>query len=67
MISPRRSQAEHDGVCSTVISYVTLGTVDIEHHPDFQFISDGFNVVVDPFDGQEHPHHILEVRSRLDH
>ncbi|KAJ7727573.1 hypothetical protein B0H16DRAFT_1778505 [Mycena metata] len=22
--------------------------------------SDGFNVVVDPFDGQEHPHHILE-------
>ncbi|KAJ7025218.1 hypothetical protein C8F04DRAFT_140746 [Mycena alexandri] len=60
IISPRRSQAEHDGVCSTVISYITLGTVDIAHHPDFHFISDGFNIVVPAFGGQDGPHHILE-------
>ncbi|KAJ7756657.1 hypothetical protein B0H16DRAFT_1885917 [Mycena metata] len=60
IISPQRSQAEHDGVCSTVISYITLGTVDIAHRPDFHLISDGFNIVVPAFGGQDGPHHILE-------
>ncbi|KAJ7477801.1 hypothetical protein B0H11DRAFT_1916980 [Mycena galericulata] len=51
---------EHDGVCSSVISFVTLGSVDIEHHPDFLALVDGFNASVDAFGGQERLHHILE-------
>ncbi|KAJ7491633.1 hypothetical protein B0H11DRAFT_2399060 [Mycena galericulata] len=35
LISLPRSREEHDGICSSVISFMTLGTVDIEHHPDF--------------------------------
>ncbi|KAJ7502142.1 hypothetical protein B0H11DRAFT_2224065 [Mycena galericulata] len=60
MISTRCSQDEHDGVCSSVISFVTLGSVDIEHHPDFLALVDGFNASVDAFGGQERLHHILE-------
>ncbi|KAJ6605935.1 hypothetical protein B0H10DRAFT_2075616 [Mycena sp. CBHHK59/15] len=60
MISVRRSEDEHDGVCTSIISFVTLGTIDIEHHSDFLSITDGFNVAVDAFGGQDHPHHILE-------
>ncbi|KAJ6528866.1 hypothetical protein B0H19DRAFT_1083208 [Mycena capillaripes] len=51
---------EQDGVCGSVISFLTLGTVDIEHQPDFRALGDGFNVVVDAFGGQERPHHVLE-------
>ncbi|KAJ7467795.1 hypothetical protein B0H11DRAFT_2046409 [Mycena galericulata] len=60
LISLPRSREEHDGICSSVISFMTLGTVDIEHHPDFGAVADGFNVLVDPFNGQDRPHHILE-------
>ncbi|KAJ6526049.1 hypothetical protein B0H19DRAFT_1084657 [Mycena capillaripes] len=61
LISPHRSQEEHDGVCASIISFVTLGAVDVEHHCDFSALGDGFNGVVDGFGGQERPHHILEV------
>ncbi|KAF7372654.1 hypothetical protein MVEN_00128500 [Mycena venus] len=60
MISSRRSQHEHDGIISSVISFVTLGSVDIEHHPDFFMVVHGFNACVDAFAGQDRPHHILE-------
>ncbi|KAJ6568477.1 hypothetical protein B0H19DRAFT_1256239 [Mycena capillaripes] len=60
LISPHRFQEEQDGVCSSVISFLTLGTVDIEHQPDFGALGDGFNAVGDAFNGQERPHHILE-------
>ncbi|KAJ7032113.1 hypothetical protein C8F04DRAFT_1235573 [Mycena alexandri] len=60
MVSMRRSREEHDGICGTVISYITLGTVDIEHHPDFLFMADGFNIIMDALEGREHPHHMLE-------
>ncbi|KAJ7872467.1 hypothetical protein B0H14DRAFT_2570205 [Mycena olivaceomarginata] len=60
MIAPHRSRQEHDGVCLSIISFLTLGTVDIEHHPDFLALSDGFNACVEAFGGQERPHHILE-------
>ncbi|KAJ7181958.1 hypothetical protein C8R46DRAFT_1313688 [Mycena filopes] len=60
MISTRRSREEHNGVCMSIISYVTLGTVDIEHHADFHFVGDGFNVVLDPFADQDISHHTLE-------
>ncbi|KAJ7161759.1 hypothetical protein C8R46DRAFT_1284188 [Mycena filopes] len=61
MISNRRSKDEHDGVCATLISYVSLGAVDLEHHPDFQFVGDGFNVILDPFADQgDTEHHVLE-------
>ncbi|KAJ7024694.1 hypothetical protein C8F04DRAFT_1239564 [Mycena alexandri] len=60
MISSRRSQEEHDGVCASIVSFVTLGSVDIENHSDFGLLADGFNVVVNPFDDQDRPHHILE-------
>lgn len=65
MISSRRSQEEHDGVCASIVSFVTLGSVDIENHSDFGLLADGFNVVVNPFDDQDRPHHILEVRCTL--
>ncbi|KAJ7700694.1 hypothetical protein B0H17DRAFT_1128559 [Mycena rosella] len=60
LISPRRSEEEHDGICSAIISYATLGSVDIEHHPDFLNIGDGFNVVVEAVDAQDRTHHILK-------
>ncbi|KAJ7809488.1 hypothetical protein B0H14DRAFT_3759726 [Mycena olivaceomarginata] len=60
MIAPHRSHQEHDGVCLSIISFLTLGTVDIEHHPDFLALSDGFNTCVEAFGVQERPHHILE-------
>jgi hypothetical protein len=63
MISPRRSQDEHDGVCGSVISFITLGSVDIQNHPDVLNVVDGFNVEVEAFGGQERPHYILEASS----
>ncbi|KAJ7736245.1 hypothetical protein DFH07DRAFT_986936 [Mycena maculata] len=60
MISLRRSREEHDGVCTSVVSYLTLGTVDIEHKPDFLALADGFNMVVEASADQDRPHHILE-------
>ncbi|KAJ7780663.1 hypothetical protein DFH07DRAFT_765179 [Mycena maculata] len=64
MISaPQRSQDEHDGICMSVISFVTLGSVDIEHHPDYLTVGSWFNVAVDAISGQDRPHHILEVEG----
>ncbi|KAJ7803845.1 hypothetical protein B0H14DRAFT_2612991 [Mycena olivaceomarginata] len=63
MIAPHRSRQEHDGVCLSIISFLMLGTVDIEHHPDFLALSDGFNACVEAFGGQERLHHILEVMT----
>ncbi|KAK6984302.1 hypothetical protein R3P38DRAFT_3316325 [Favolaschia claudopus] len=60
MISTPRSKEEQRGVAETVVSFTTLGCVDIEHHPDFLGTSDGFNVIVEPFGGQTRRHHILE-------
>ncbi|KAK6964733.1 hypothetical protein R3P38DRAFT_3338218 [Favolaschia claudopus] len=37
-----------------------LALADIEHHPDYFGMGDGFNAVVEPFGGQDRPHHILE-------
>ncbi|KAJ7442385.1 hypothetical protein B0H11DRAFT_2348197 [Mycena galericulata] len=61
LISTRRSREEHEGICGTIISFVTLGSVDIEHQPDFLALGDGFNLVLEPFIGQDRAHHILEV------
>ncbi|KAK7006535.1 hypothetical protein R3P38DRAFT_3601092 [Favolaschia claudopus] len=60
MISSPRSQAEQDGIVSTIISHFTLGTVDITNRPEFRILEDGFNMCVDAFGGQDRPHHILE-------
>ncbi|KAJ7429527.1 hypothetical protein B0H11DRAFT_2300484 [Mycena galericulata] len=60
LISTRRSREEHEGICGTIISFVTLGSVDIEHQPDFLALGDGFNLVLEPFIGQDRAHHILE-------
>ncbi|KAK6966848.1 hypothetical protein R3P38DRAFT_2590165 [Favolaschia claudopus] len=60
MIGSRRSQIEHDGIISTIISYLTLGTIDITNRPEFRILEDGFNMCVEAFDGQDRPHHILE-------
>ncbi|KAJ7136323.1 hypothetical protein C8R43DRAFT_1132481 [Mycena crocata] len=60
LISRSRSRAEHDGVCGSIISFITLGCLDIEHHPDFLSVGDGFNVVLDPFDTYTQVHHVLE-------
>ncbi|KAK7041299.1 hypothetical protein R3P38DRAFT_3453702 [Favolaschia claudopus] len=65
MISTPRSKEEQQGVAETVVSFTTLGCVDIEHHPDFLGTGDGFNVIVEPFGGQTRRHHILEVRVVL--
>ncbi|KAJ7917058.1 hypothetical protein B0H13DRAFT_1870591 [Mycena leptocephala] len=32
---------EHDGVCGSVISFITLGSVDIQNHPDVLNVVDG--------------------------
>ncbi|KAK6964705.1 hypothetical protein R3P38DRAFT_2817283 [Favolaschia claudopus] len=64
MISTPRSKEEQQGVAETVVSFTTLGCVDIEHHPDFLGTGDGFNVIVEPFGGQTRRHHILEVSCR---
>ncbi|KAK6981236.1 hypothetical protein R3P38DRAFT_2808332 [Favolaschia claudopus] len=63
IISTPRSKEEQQGVAETVVSFTTLGCVDIEHHPDFLGTGDGFNVIVEPFGGQTRRHHILEVKS----
>ncbi|KAK6997310.1 hypothetical protein R3P38DRAFT_3328629 [Favolaschia claudopus] len=60
MIGSRRSQIEQDGIISTIISYLTLGTIDITNRPEFRILEDGFNMCVEAFDGQDRPHHILE-------
>ncbi|KAJ6572961.1 hypothetical protein B0H10DRAFT_2106153 [Mycena sp. CBHHK59/15] len=60
LISVCRSREEHDGICGTIISFVTLGSVDIENHPDFLSVSDGFNVAIQPFGDQDRIHHLLE-------
>ncbi|KAJ7027734.1 hypothetical protein C8F04DRAFT_1399383 [Mycena alexandri] len=60
LISRSRTQEEHDGVCTTIISFLTLGTVDIRHQSDFICISDGFNVALEPFGTYDQFHHILE-------
>ncbi|KAK6966923.1 hypothetical protein R3P38DRAFT_2590038, partial [Favolaschia claudopus] len=60
MISPCRSEAEHAGISDCVVSFAQLGTVDIEHYPDYLATGDGFNVVVEAFGGQDRPHHVLE-------
>ncbi|KAJ6562720.1 hypothetical protein DFH09DRAFT_1082679 [Mycena vulgaris] len=60
LISRSRSQEEHDGVCASIISFITLGSVDIQHHPDFLALSDGFNVALEPFAAYDTDHHILE-------
>ncbi|KAK6988968.1 hypothetical protein R3P38DRAFT_2803911 [Favolaschia claudopus] len=60
MISPCRSEAEHAGISDCVGSFAQLGTVDIEHYPDYLATGDGFNVVVEAFGGQDRPHHVLE-------
>ncbi|KAJ6570342.1 hypothetical protein B0H10DRAFT_1964752 [Mycena sp. CBHHK59/15] len=54
---------EHDGVCNSLVSYMTLGMVNIEHHPDFLALADGFNIIVEPFGAQDRSHHILEMRE----
>lgn len=64
MISGSRSREEHDGVCSSIISFITLGSIDIQHHPDFLAVGDGFNVVLEPFAAYDQSHHVLEVRSK---
>ncbi|KAK7016643.1 hypothetical protein R3P38DRAFT_3567235 [Favolaschia claudopus] len=61
MISPCRSEAEHAGISDCVVSFAQLGTVNIEHYPDYLATGDGFNVVVEAFGGQDRPHHVLEV------
>ncbi|KAJ7491533.1 hypothetical protein B0H11DRAFT_2398848 [Mycena galericulata] len=63
MISMRRSEDEHQGVCSSVISFLTLGIVDITHVPDFIALTDGFNITIDGFGRQDRPHHSLEASS----
>ncbi|KAJ6507596.1 hypothetical protein DFH09DRAFT_1334465 [Mycena vulgaris] len=60
LISRSCSQEEHDGVCASIISFITLGSVDIQHHPDFLALSDGFNVALEPFAAYDTDHHILE-------
>jgi hypothetical protein len=65
MISARRSQQEHDGVSSAIISFLTLGSVDTEHHPDFMALADGFNARMDAFADEDRPHHILEGSAFL--
>ncbi|KAK6988243.1 hypothetical protein R3P38DRAFT_3332081 [Favolaschia claudopus] len=60
LISLPRSEEEHQGISDFIVSYATLGTADIEHHPDYFGMGDGFNAVVEPFGGQDRPHHILE-------
>ncbi|KAK6988566.1 hypothetical protein R3P38DRAFT_3443972, partial [Favolaschia claudopus] len=60
LISLPRSEEEHQGISDSIVSYATLGTADIEHHPDYFGMGDGFNAVVEPFGGQDRPHHILE-------
>ncbi|KAK6971565.1 hypothetical protein R3P38DRAFT_3336704 [Favolaschia claudopus] len=61
LISLPRSEEEHQGISDSIVSYATLGTADIEHHPDYFGMGDGFNAVVEPFGGQDRPHHILEL------
>ncbi|KAK7000880.1 hypothetical protein R3P38DRAFT_2560322, partial [Favolaschia claudopus] len=51
-------EGEHQGISDSIVSYATLGTADIEHHPDYFGMGD--NAVVEPFGGQDRPHHILE-------
>ncbi|KAJ7109024.1 hypothetical protein C8R43DRAFT_962608 [Mycena crocata] len=60
LISPRRSKEEHNGISRTLISFATLGSIDIEHHPDFLFVTDGFNISVDAFGDQDRSHNILK-------
>ncbi|KAK7059578.1 hypothetical protein R3P38DRAFT_2496194, partial [Favolaschia claudopus] len=58
-ISPSRTQDEQDGICAAVISFSTVGYIDIEHHPDFHSVSDGFNVSI-ACSAYDKPHHVLE-------
>ncbi|KAJ7433784.1 hypothetical protein FB451DRAFT_1572293 [Mycena latifolia] len=60
LISRSRSQDEQDGVCGSIISFITLGSIDIQHHPDFLAFADGFNVALEPFAAYDQVHHILE-------
>ncbi|KAJ7737937.1 hypothetical protein B0H16DRAFT_1761913 [Mycena metata] len=60
LISVPRSQAEHDGVCASIVSAATLGTLDIESNFDYLFIHEGFNVDVPAFDDQDRSHAIFE-------
>ncbi|KAK6984525.1 hypothetical protein R3P38DRAFT_3452457, partial [Favolaschia claudopus] len=60
MIGLQRCQAEQDGIIAAIISYLTLGTVDITNQPDFRILEDGFNMCVEAFGGQDRPHHVLE-------
>ncbi|KAK6974444.1 hypothetical protein R3P38DRAFT_3378642 [Favolaschia claudopus] len=46
--------------------FAQLGTVNIEHYPDYLATGDGFNVVVEAFGGQDRPHHVLEVKAASD-
>ncbi|KAJ6455611.1 hypothetical protein C8R47DRAFT_1250722 [Mycena vitilis] len=72
MISARRSPAEQDGLCTSVVSFTTLGTIDIESEPDFLAVTDGFNwfatpcreVILITFDRQIKA--VADVLSRLD-
>ncbi|KAJ7934646.1 hypothetical protein B0H13DRAFT_1854947 [Mycena leptocephala] len=59
-ISSSRCREEQDGICASITSFITLGTVDIQHQPDFIFLSDGFNVVLEPFGTYDQSHHVLE-------
>ncbi|KAJ7246468.1 hypothetical protein C8J57DRAFT_1241513 [Mycena rebaudengoi] len=46
--SSRRSQEEQDGISTSLVSFITLGSINIERHPDFLDFCDGFNVALEP-------------------
>ncbi|KAJ7511093.1 hypothetical protein B0H11DRAFT_2386636 [Mycena galericulata] len=59
LISRSRSEEEHEGVCATIISFVTLGSTNIQNHPDFTALGDGFNVALKRFSVYDETHHSL--------
>ncbi|KAJ7730006.1 hypothetical protein DFH07DRAFT_781773 [Mycena maculata] len=60
LISPTRSEEEHKGICTSIISFITFGAMDIQCRPEFLAITDGFNVAIEPFGEYDQVHHVLE-------
>jgi hypothetical protein len=59
--SSRRSQEEQDGISTSLVSFITLGSINIERHPDFLDFCNGFNVALEPSGTPKRVHHVLEV------
>ncbi|KAJ6609591.1 hypothetical protein B0H10DRAFT_2225819 [Mycena sp. CBHHK59/15] len=59
------SQEEQDGLCTSLISFLTLGMMNIQPHPDFLVISDRFNVAFESCGTKGEVHHVLEYFETL--